>query len=124
MKRLYLLVLPLLGLSGCGIQAKVQGLGSEIGPAVMGIDDAIYSVAIAKYKSAQMFKAQIDGNLVLPPLPPPDLTPVGTVTPSPVITLPPTPAPIQPGPPTLTPPPPPPPAPTTGPIVTPNARRR
>jgi hypothetical protein len=88
----------LFALSGCGVQAAIQGAGNQIGPTVGAVDDAIYSVAIAKYKSAQMFKAQIDGNLILPPLPAP-------VTPMP--------------PPTLTPPTPPAPG---GPIVTPNRR--
>jgi hypothetical protein len=87
-KRFAVVALLPLAVSGCGFQAAVQGAGSQIGPAVMGIEDAIYSVAIAKYKSAQMFKAQIDGNLVLPPLPPPSPAPP-TPTPTPVVPAPP-----------------------------------
>jgi hypothetical protein len=96
MRRLFALaLLAPIGLGGCGIQAAIQGAGSQVGPITGQIDDTIYSVAIAKYKSAQMFKAQIDGNIVLPPLPPPTSVPVPTTVPVPTST---------PAPPTLTPP--------------------
>ncbi len=64
-------------LSGCGITAALQGAGQQIGPAVLAIDSDIFAVAVAKYQAAQMFKAQIDGTIVLPPLPPPAIgTPI------------------------------------------------
>jgi hypothetical protein len=66
--------------------------------------------------SLQMLRAQLDGiPVTLPPLPPVTGT---TITPTPSPTPTPTPMP----PPTLTPPTPP--APSSGPIVTPNSRRR
>ncbi len=94
-------------LSGCAITAGIKGVGQQIGPAVGEIDNDIYSIAVAKYRSAQMFKAQIDGTIVLPDLPPPP-QPLPTPLPAPPPTLPAPPPPIS-APPPL----------SGGPIVTP-----
>jgi hypothetical protein len=72
-----------LSLSGCGFTAALQGAGAQIGPAVGAIDSDIFAIAVAKYKAAQMFKAEVDGTIQLPPLPPP------VITPPPVIVVPP-----------------------------------
>jgi hypothetical protein len=72
-------LMVLLLLSGCGITAAVQGAGAQIGPAVGAIDTDIYAIALAKYQSAQLFRAQMEGTVVLPPLPPP--APVSGPTP-------------------------------------------
>ncbi len=81
-------------LSGCGITAAVQGAGQQIGPTVTAIETDIYAIALAKYKAAQMFKAEIDGTIVLPPLPPPVMIPVGVpvTPPPPVVVTPPPPS--------------------------------
>ena len=62
-------------LAGCGggftgVTAGIQAAGQQIGPTVGAIDADIYAIAVAKYQAAQVFKAQIDGNIILPPLPP------------------------------------------------------
>ena len=97
-------------LAGCGttgftgVTAGIQAAGQQIGPTVGAIDADIYAIAVAKYQAAQVFKAQIDGNIILPPLPPiisPTPTPV-TPVPPPVVVNPITPLP-------------------DGPIVTPNS---
>jgi hypothetical protein len=77
-----LALLALLALNGCGFTAAVQGAGAQIGPAVSAIETDIYSVALAKYQAAQMFKAQMDGTVVLPPLPPPAAVPLPTASPT------------------------------------------
>lgn len=77
-------------LSGCGVTAALQGAGQQIGPAAGAIDSDIYAVAVAKYQAAQVFKAQMDGQIVLPPLPPPAsaLGPTPpTSTPVPVVVM-------------------------------------
>lgn len=58
-------------LNGCAATAAIQGAGAQLGPAVSAIETDVYAIALAKYQAAQMFKAQIDGQVVLPPLPPP-----------------------------------------------------
>jgi hypothetical protein len=93
-------------LAGCGggftgVTAGIQAAGQQIGPTVGAIDADIYAIAVAKYQAAQVFKAQIDGNIILPPLPPPVISPTPTPVTPPV---PPTPIPLP-----------------DGPIVTPNS---
>ncbi len=81
MKRVVLALLCTWPLYGCGITAAIQGAGQQLGPAVNAIDSDIYAVALAKYQAAQMFKAQVDGQLTLAPLPPP-ASASGTMSPS------------------------------------------
>jgi hypothetical protein len=88
-----------------GVTAGIQAAGQQIGPTVGAIDADIYAIAVAKYQAAQVFKAQIDGNIILPPLPPPIISPTPvTPVPPPVVVVPPTPIPLP-----------------DGPIVTPNS---
>jgi len=90
-------------LAGCaggftGVTAGIQAAGQQIGPTVGAIDADIYAIAVAKYQAAQVFKAQIDGNIILPPLPPPIVSPI----PTPVTPVPP-PVVVTPGPPAVLP---------------------
>ena len=57
-------------LAGCQATASLQGVGAAIPGAVGQLDDTVYDIAIAKYRSAQRFQAEVKGTMpTLPPLP-------------------------------------------------------
>lgn len=79
-------------LCGCGVTAAIQGAGQQLGPAVSAIDTDVYAIALAKYQAAQMFKAQVDGLVALPPLSAPPVsvsgpTPPASNAPIPVVVM-------------------------------------